>query len=197
MERQSVCLSLLDLQSILLVQYHKRWLFIIETWSARSCKSHVHFTAITWASEYAISQLRIVRSDLHLVTYLDVGNFCDKSTETTLHEICVQVFLRFSDSSKPGLSVSSIYELACRAGIRKSEENLLKTSRKVASATKVAHIFWWRHNNRKQSTSAREHWCDVSCDIPYWGGKMYEIYCHQGHAFITVSQIGDNSGLMV
>ena len=26
----------------------------------------------------------------------------------------------------------------------------------------------WRHNNRKQSASAREHWCDVSCDIPYY-----------------------------
>ena len=24
--------------------------------------------------------------------YLDMGNFCDNSTETTLHEICVQVF---------------------------------------------------------------------------------------------------------
>ena len=43
---------------------------------------------------------------LHLlVTYLDVGNFCDKSTEKTLHEICVQILLRFSDSSKPGQSV--------------------------------------------------------------------------------------------
>ena len=38
--------------------------------------------------QYAISQLRIVHSDLHLVTYLDVGNFCDKSTDTTLHEVC-------------------------------------------------------------------------------------------------------------
>ena len=35
--------------------------------------------------QYPISQLRIVRSGLHLVTYLDVGNFCDKSTETTLN----------------------------------------------------------------------------------------------------------------
>ena len=51
------------------------------------------------ALQYAISQLRIVCSDLHLVTYLDVGNFCDKSTEITLHEISVQVFLRFSNSS--------------------------------------------------------------------------------------------------
>ena len=25
--------------------------------------------------------------ELLLVTYLDVGNFCDKSTETTLHEM--------------------------------------------------------------------------------------------------------------
>ena len=57
-------------------------------------------------SQYAISQLRIVRSGLHLVTYLYVGNFSDKSTETTLHEICVQVFLRFS--SKPSQSLSLI-----------------------------------------------------------------------------------------
>ena len=33
--------------------------------------------------EYAISQIQIVRSGLHLVTYLDVGNFCDKRTEKT------------------------------------------------------------------------------------------------------------------
>ena len=59
-----------------------------------------------------MSQLQIVRSDLHLVTYLDVGNFCDKSTKITLHEICVQVFLRFSNSSKPNQSVALIYELA-------------------------------------------------------------------------------------
>ena len=32
-------------------------------------------------NEYAISQLRIVRSGLHLVTYLNVGNFCDKRAE--------------------------------------------------------------------------------------------------------------------
>ena len=50
--------------------------------------------------------IQIVRSGLHLVTYLDVGNFCDKSTETTLHETCLQVFLRFSDSSKPSQSLS-------------------------------------------------------------------------------------------
>ena len=62
--------------------------------------------------QYAISQLQFVRSGLHLVTNLDVGNFCDKSIETTLHEICVQVFLRFSKSSKPSQSVSLIYECA-------------------------------------------------------------------------------------
>ena len=65
---------------------------------------------IIW--EYAISQLRIVRPGLHLVTYLDVGNFCDKRTEKNLHEICVQVVLRFFDSNKPSQSVSLIYELS-------------------------------------------------------------------------------------
>ena len=62
--------------------------------------------------QYAISQLRIVRSGLHLVTYLDVGNFCDKRKEITLHEICMQGFLRYSDSNKPNLSVLLIYEFA-------------------------------------------------------------------------------------
>ena len=66
------------------------------------------------SEEYAISQLRIVRSGLHLVTYLDVGNFCDKNKDTTLHEVCVPVFLRFSHSSKPSQSVSLIrIGLAC------------------------------------------------------------------------------------
>ena len=96
-----------------------------------------------------------------------MGNFCDQSTETTLYEICVQVCLRFSDSSKPSQCVSLIYELAQLAWISKSEENLLKTSCKVAPMTKVAHIFWWRQDNWQQSASARAHWCDVSCDIPY------------------------------
>ena len=65
--------------------------------------------------------LRIVRSGLHLVTYLDVDNFYDKNTETTLHEICVQ---DFSDSIKPILSVSLIYELAWLAVTGKSEKKL-------------------------------------------------------------------------
>ena len=60
------------------------------------------------SNQYVISQLWIVCSGLHLVTYLNVGNFFDKSTETTLHDICVQVFLRFSDSSKSSQSVSLI-----------------------------------------------------------------------------------------
>ena len=123
--------------------------------------------------QHAISQLRIVRSGLHLVTYLDVGNFCHKSIETTLHEICVQVLLRFSDSSKPSQSVLLIYEFALLAWVRKSEENLLKTSCKVALVTKVAHIFWWCHDNWKKWASARAHWCDVSCDIPYFKHKIY------------------------
>ena len=45
--------------------------------------------------QFAISQLRIVPSGLHLVTYLDVGNLCDKSADTTLHEVYVQVYLDF------------------------------------------------------------------------------------------------------
>ena len=69
-----------------------------------------------------------------------MDNFCDKSTETTLHEICAQVFLRFSDSSKPGQSVSLIYELVGLTVIRESEDNLFKISCKVAPVTKVAHI---------------------------------------------------------
>ena len=63
-------------------------------------------------SQYGISQLLIVRSGLHLVTYLNVGNFCDKRAEKTLHAICVQGFLGFSDSNMPSQSVSLIYELA-------------------------------------------------------------------------------------
>ena len=78
---------------------------------------------------------------LHLVTYLDVGNFWDKSTDTTLHGVCVQVFIRFSASNRSSQSVALIYELAWLAGIRKSEENLPKTSCKVALVIKVAHIF--------------------------------------------------------
>ena len=70
-----------------------------------------------------------------------MGNFCHKSAETTLHETCGQVFLRFSDSSKPSQRISLIYELVWLVGISKSEENLLKTSCKVAPVTKVADIF--------------------------------------------------------
>ena len=71
-------------------------------------------------------------------------------------------FLRFSDSSKPSQSESLIYEFAWLAGFRKSDENLIKTSCKDVPVIKVAHIFWWRHDNRKQWASAREHWCDVN-----------------------------------
>ena len=84
----------------------------------------------------ATSQLRNVQSGLHFVTYLDVGNFWDKSTETTLHDICVEVVLWFVDINKPSQSVSLIYELALLAGIRKFEKNLLKTSCKAAPPNK-------------------------------------------------------------
>ena len=70
-----------------------------------------------------------------------MGNFCDKNTEITLHEICVQVFLRFSDSSQPSQSISLIYKLAWLAGIRKSEENLLKTSFKLLLWPKLLTYF--------------------------------------------------------
>ena len=86
------------------------------------------------------SHLRIVRSGSHFVTYLDVDNFCVKRTEAILHE---------TDSSKPTQSVSLIYELDWLADICKFEENLVKTSCKVATVSKVAKIFWWRHDNRK------------------------------------------------
>ena len=56
------------------------------------------------------------------------GQLLRQKTETSLHETCLQVFLRYSDSSKPIQSISLIYELTWLAGIRKSEENLLKTS---------------------------------------------------------------------
>ena len=39
-----------------------------------------------------------------------------------------------------------------------SSPHILMTSRKSR----------WRHHNRKQSASARKHWCDVNCDIPYF-----------------------------
>ena len=45
--------------------------------------------------QYAISQLRIVRSGLHLVTYLNVGNFCDKRTEKNYMKFVCKVFLDF------------------------------------------------------------------------------------------------------
>ena len=65
-----------------------------------------------------------------------MGNFCDKNTKTTLHEIYAHVFLRFSDSSKPSQSVLLTYKMTWLAEIRKSDENLLKSC-KVAPVTKV------------------------------------------------------------
>ena len=67
---------------------------------------------------------------------------CDKSTETTLYKISEQVFLRFSDSSKPSQSVLLIYESSWVGGLRKSDENLLENSCKFAPVAKVAHILF-------------------------------------------------------
>ena len=120
--------------------------------------------------EYAKSQFLSVCSGLHLVTYLDMGNFCDKTTETTLHEICVVVFLRFADSSKPSQPVFLINEWARIAGINKSEENLLKTSCKVGPPTTVAHILMT--SRQVKPIGAREYWCDVSCK---WNHAMFVV----------------------
>ena len=43
---------------------------------------HLH-TCICLQFQYAISQLQITCSGLHLATYLNVGNFCDQSREMT------------------------------------------------------------------------------------------------------------------
>ena len=51
--------------------------------------------------------------------------------------------------------------------VQSNMPSFFKGGHKDAPVTKVAHIFWWYHHNRKQSASAREHWCDVSCYIPY------------------------------
>ena len=46
----------------------------------------------TKKKQYTMSQLRIVRSDLHLVTYLNVGNFCDRSLETIYMKFVCKFF---------------------------------------------------------------------------------------------------------
>ena len=45
--------------------------------------------------QYAISQLRIVRSGLHLVTYLDVGNFATKAQKNLYIKFVCKFFLDF------------------------------------------------------------------------------------------------------
>ena len=144
-------------------------------------KECYHIPSTTGYLRVPICHIGITNFFLHLVTYLDMGNFCDKSTETTLHEISGQVFLTFSDFSKPSQSVLLIYKFAWFAGFRKSEENFIKTSCKVVSVTKFAHIIWWHHDNGKQSASAREHWCDVSCDIPYFGSQSHTYMQNTTH----------------
>ena len=96
--------------------------------------------------------------DLSIQVLPRCEEFSDKSTETTLHKMSVQVFLRFSDSSKPDQFVSLILDFVWLARFRKSEENLLKTSWTVGPVIK---------DNQKESACASGHWCDVSWDIPY------------------------------
>ena len=74
--------------------------------------------------------------------------FATKREKKTLHKMCVQVFLRISDSNKPSQSVSLIYELAKLGEIGKSQENLLKTSCYVAPVINVAHIFMTSRQSR-------------------------------------------------
>ena len=69
------------------------------------------------------------------------ATFATKAQKQLYMKFDGNFFLRFSDSSKPSQSVSLIYELAWLSRILKSEENLFKTSCKVAPVTKVAHIF--------------------------------------------------------
>ena len=130
-----------------------------------------HVKMTSFYKEYAISQLRIVRSGLHLVTYLDVGNFRDKRTENTLHEICVQGFIRFSDSNKSNQSVrlfanwlSLLASVNRRKTCPKLHVRLLLWSKLPTYFDDVMTI----EMTSRQSASARGHWCDVSCDIPYY-----------------------------
>ena len=117
----------------------------------------------TYWMENAILQLQIVRSSLHIVTYPDVGNFCDKSIETALHEIYVQVFLRFSDSSKPSLSILMIYELAWLLESVNLRKTCSKLHVKLLLWPNCPHIL----KTSWQSASAGEYWCDISWGIPY------------------------------
>ena len=93
--------------------------------------------------QYAISKLQIVRSGLHLITYLNVGNFCDQSTGATLYENFVQVFLRFSDWASLANIHTNHDRFTDRLDLLESEnlrKTCTKTSCKVAPVTKVAHI---------------------------------------------------------
>ena len=63
----------------------------ISNMQLRIWRERININFNSYQLQYAISQLRIVRSGLHLVNYLDVGNFCNKSADTNLHEVCVQV----------------------------------------------------------------------------------------------------------
>ena len=64
-----------------------------------------------------------------------------------------------------------------------------KTSCKVVPVIKIAHIYWWRHDNGKQSASAREDWCDISCDIPYcdwhYNDVILSLFFRHGVIFVA------------
>ena len=126
-------------------------------------------------------------SGLHLVTYLDVGNFCDKSTKTTLHEIYAQVFLRFSDSSKPSQSVLLIYKMTWLAGIRKSDENLLKSC-KVAPVTKVqiTNVYFGDVTTIENNRQVR---VNIDATLVAMSPSILEISAH-GYPMTQLSPLG-------
>ena len=125
-------------------------------------------------NEYAISQLQIVRSGLHLVTYLDVGNFWDKRTEKTLHEFVCKVFLDFPIAT----SQTNLYRQFTNWLSLLESVNIRKTCSKLH----VRLILWSKlptyfddvttieMTSRHSKTIGKCAWTwgDVSCDIPYY-----------------------------
>ena len=117
-----------------------------------------------------------------------MGNFCDKSTKTMLQEIYAQVFLRFSDSSKPSRSVLLTYKMTWLAEIRKSEENLLKSC-KVAPVAKVQITYFGDvttiENNRQVRVNIDETLVAMFRIAP----SILEISAH-GYPMTQVSPLG-------
>ena len=85
-----VCVTFSDLSAI---KWQDIFIYRLQIWPAASditMDSPMHSNSLFFIWQYAISQLWIVRSGLHLVTYLDVGNFCDKRTEKTTWNLCAR-----------------------------------------------------------------------------------------------------------